>query len=85
MSDQEKNELLKELDIALDDIRPHLQVDGGNIEVVDVTEDLTVMVKWLGNCQTCSMSLMTMRAGVEQAIKMRLPQIESIEAINGVA
>ncbi|MGB4839869.1 MAG: NifU family protein [Saprospiraceae bacterium] len=68
---------------ALDDIRPHLAVDGGNIELVEVTEDFIVRIRWMGNCEHCSMSGMTMRAGVEQAIKSRLPEIKSVEAING--
>jgi Fe-S cluster biogenesis protein NfuA len=68
---------------ALDEIRPHLAVDGGNIELVEVTEDMTVRIKWMGNCEHCSMSAMTMRAGVEQAIKSRIPEVKSVEAING--
>ena len=80
----EKQELLEAVDKALNDIRPHLAVDGGNIEVVEVTDDFTVKVKWLGNCQTCSMSAMTMRAGVEQTIKQKVPSINKIVAVNGI-
>lgn len=80
----EKEILLEKIDRALDDIRPHLAVDGGNIEVLDVTDDLNVMIKWMGNCEFCSMSAMTMRAGVEQAIKSKLPQVKSVEATNGI-
>lgn len=67
---------------ALDEIRPHLAVDGGNIEVVEVTDDLIVKVKWLGNCAFCSMSEMTMRAGIEQAIKSKLPEVKEVVAVN---
>ena len=84
MSDAEKSELIEGIDKALDTIRPHLAVDGGNIEIVELTEDMRVKVKWLGNCQNCSMSAMTMRAGVEQAIKSQYPEIHSVEAINGL-
>ena len=80
----EKESLLKRVDAALDDIRPHLKVDGGNIEIVDITDDLEVHIKWLGNCEYCSMSAMTMKAGVEQAIKQKLPEIKGIIAINGM-
>jgi Fe-S cluster biogenesis protein NfuA len=80
----EKELLLEKIDRALDDIRPHLAVDGGNIEVLDVTDDLNVKIKWMGNCEFCSMSAMTMRAGVEQAIKSKLPQVKSVEATNGI-
>jgi len=84
MSDNEKKEWISRVDRALEDIRPHLAVDGGNIEVMDVTDELLVEVKWLGNCEMCSMSTMTMNAGVEQAIKSRLPEITGIVALNGV-
>lgn len=84
MSLEEKNELIKRVDKALDTVRPHLQVDGGNVEVVDVTDELKVLVKWIGTCQNCSMSAMTMKAGVEQAIKNQVTEITSVEAINGI-
>lgn len=83
MSKQEKQQLLEDIDIALNDVRPHLQVDGGNVEVVDVTDDMTVQIKWLGNCDGCSMSSMTMRAGIERTIKDKIPGIKGVEAING--
>ncbi len=84
MSAQEKKELIDKIDAALEDVRPHLEVDGGNVEVVDVSEDMMVQIRWLGNCESCSMSAMTMRAGIEQAIKSRVPSIQGVEAINGV-
>lgn len=84
MSDQEKTQLIHQIDLALDEIRPHLAVDGGNVSVLDVTEDMVVQVKWLGACESCSMSAMTMKAGVEHTIKSRLPQIHSVEAINTI-
>ena len=84
MSDQEKTLLLHQIELARDDIRPHLAVDGGDVSVVDVTDEMIVRVKWLGACESCSMSIMTMKAGVEQAVKSRLPQIRSVEAVNAV-
>jgi Fe-S cluster biogenesis protein NfuA len=81
---EDKDLLLKRIDAALNDIRPFLQVDGGNVEVVDVTDDMTVQIKWLGMCENCSMSAMTMKAGIEQAIKSRLPEIKSVVALNGM-
>ncbi|MFZ1750401.1 MAG: NifU family protein [Saprospiraceae bacterium] len=83
MTSTQTNEMYDKVNLALDEIRPHLAVDGGNIELVEVTEDNIVKIKWMGNCEHCSMSTMTMRAGVEQAIKSRIPQIQSVEAING--
>ncbi len=82
---EDKSLLLEKINIALNDIRPFLQVDGGNIEVVDVTDDMVVQVKWLGMCESCSMSAMTMKAGIEQAIKSKMPEIRGVVAINGLS
>ena len=79
-----KEELFKKVDIALNTIRPHLAVDGGNVEIVDVTDDYKVKLKWLGACESCSMSAMTMKAGIEHTIKSQVPEITGIEAINGI-
>ena len=84
MSNSRKQEFLKELDASLDAIRPHLAVDGGNIEVVDITEEMIVHIKWIGNCINCSMSAMTMKAGVEQTLKSKHPEIKSVLAVNGI-
>jgi len=85
MSKAEHQALVERVDEALEEIRPHLKVDGGNIEVVEITDDMTVRVKWLGNCEFCSMSAMTMKAGVEQTLKSKIPEIQSIEAVNGIS
>lgn len=84
MSAQEKSELLQKIDQSLNDVRPHLAADGGDVEVVDITEDMTVLVKWKGNCENCFMSIMTMKAGIEQAIKNKVPGILHVEAVNGI-
>lgn len=84
MSAVEKADLIKKVDKALDDIRPHLAVDGGNIEIVDITDDLVLQINWLGNCSSCSMSAMTMRAGVEQTLQGKVPEITGVEAMNGI-
>jgi Fe-S cluster biogenesis protein NfuA len=79
-----KSAFLERINASLDDIRPFLKVDGGNVEVVDVTEDNIVHVRWMGNCETCSMSAMTMKAGIEQAIRTKMPEIKGVIALNGV-
>ena len=79
-----KSDLLARVNDSLDDIRPFLKVDGGNVEVVDVTDDNIVHVRWMGNCETCSMSAMTMKAGIEQAIRNKMPEIRGVIAVNGV-
>jgi len=83
MSVEEKNDLLKKVDRALEDLRPHLAVDGGNIEVVDITEERVAMIKWLGNCEACSMSAMTLRAGVEETLRSKVPEITGVKPVNG--
>jgi len=79
----DQSDLISRIDAALDTVRPHLAVDGGNIEVVKV-EGECLHVKWLGACSNCSMSIMTMRAGVEDAVMKRVPEIKSIKAVNGI-
>lgn len=84
MSSEEKKAISEKIELALEEVRPHLKVDGGDVELVDVTDDLVVKVKWLGNCQLCSMSTMTMKAGIEQAVKQKIPNITAVEAVNGI-
>ena len=82
MTATEKQDWITRVDTALEDVRPHLAIDGGNIEVVDVSDGKIVSVKWLGACNGCSMTAMTMKAGVEQAIQRRLPEINGVVAVN---
>lgn len=84
MTAVEKKELIERIDEALEDVRPHLAVDGGDVEVIDVTDKHVVRIKWLGACESCSMSAMTMRAGIEQTIMGKVPGISGVEAVNGV-
>ena len=77
-----KSDLFQRVEASLDSIRPHLEADGGNVEVVEITEDHTVQIKWMGNCVGCRMSFMTMKAGVEQAIKTAVPSIKEVVAVN---
>jgi len=80
----DKDKLIDRITKALDSIRPHLEADGGDIEVVDVTDDMRVQVKWVGNCETCNMSAMTMKAGIESTIKSAIPEIVGVDALNGL-
>lgn len=74
-------ELFDKVNSSLETIRPYLEADGGNITLVEVTEDLTARVALHGACSTCSMSAMTMKAGVEGAIRAAVPEIRHVEAI----
>lgn len=75
-------ELIEKIEASLDQIRPYLEADGGNVALMEVTEDMVVKLKLLGACGSCPMSIMTLKAGVEQALKRAVPEITSVEAIN---
>lgn len=66
---------------ALEEIRPALQADGGNIELVDVTSDGIVKVRLSGACGCCPMSTYTLKLGVEQKLKEAVPQIKKVEQV----
>ena len=75
-------ELLTKVESALNQIRPYLEADGGNVEVLEVTDDNILKLKLLGSCGSCPMSIMTLKAGIEQAVKREVPEIAAVEAIN---
>jgi Fe-S cluster biogenesis protein NfuA len=66
---------------VLNDIRPQLQADGGDIELVDVTDDGIVKVRLVGACAGCPGAQMTLEMGVERAVKARVPDIKAVEAV----
>jgi len=75
-------DILSRIEASLDDIRPYLIADGGNIKVLEITEDKTLRLEFMGNCGSCPMSTMTFKAGVEEAVKRLVPEIKNIEVIN---
>ncbi|MFN3908676.1 MAG: NifU family protein [Flavobacterium sp.] len=75
----EPQEILAQIEKALDEIRPFLQSDGGNITLLDVVDGKHVKVRLEGACSGCSVNQMTLKAGVETTIKKYLPQIETVE------
>jgi Fe-S cluster biogenesis protein NfuA len=76
------HELLPKVEEALGSIRPYMEADGGNVRVIDISEDFVVSIELLGTCGTCPMSAMTLKAGVEQAILSAVPQIRKVVAVN---
>lgn len=78
----DKIELAKKINISLEQLRPFLIADGGDMELIEITDDGIAKVKLLGACSDCSMSLMTLKAGLEEAVKKVAPEIISVEAIN---
>jgi Fe-S cluster biogenesis protein NfuA len=80
----DKQHLLARIEEALSTVRPHLRIDGGDVELVDVTDDMHVKIRWTGMCESCSMSAMTLRAGISEAIRGKIPEIVGVEAVNGL-
>jgi Fe-S cluster biogenesis protein NfuA len=78
--EEQKSELYREVETALNEIRPYLQADGGDIELIDVS-DYVVKVRLQGSCYGCPMSLQTLKGGVEVAIKRAVPQIIEVIAV----
>lgn len=76
------NELKNKVEDALQTMRPFLEADGGDMELVDITKDMVVHVRLLGSCKSCGMSEMTLKAGVEEAVKRSVPEIVAVEAVN---
>ncbi len=66
---------------ALEKIRPSLQADGGDMELVDVSEDGIVKVKLTGACRGCPMSQMTLKMGIEKALKQAIPEIKEVQSV----
>lgn len=78
----DQSALILRIEKALDDIRPYLQTDGGNVKVLGVDDNNVVMLELLGSCGHCPMSVMTMKAGIEETIKRQVPEITDVRAVN---
>ncbi len=77
-----KEEITKKINASIELVRPYLQNDGGDISLVEVTDDLVVKVKLLGACGSCPYSLLTLKNGVEQALRRDVPDIKEVVAVN---
>lgn len=75
-------DIREKIEIALNGMRPFLQADGGDVELVEVTDDMEVHLRLIGNCSSCSMSSMTMKAGIENGIRNALPEIKRVIAVS---
>ncbi|NVK65814.1 MAG: NifU family protein [Flavobacteriales bacterium] len=67
---------------AMEQLRPFLHADGGDMELVEVTDDAVVVVRLLGACSDCSMSMMTLKAGLEEAVKKVAPEVKEVRALD---
>ncbi len=80
----DRQQMLDRIEDALSTVRPHLRVDGGDVEFVELTDDMHVKIRWKGMCESCTMSAMTLRAGIQETIRSKIPEIVGVEAINGL-
>lgn len=78
----QSKDIYDKVESSLDSIRPYLNADGGDIRIVEITDEMVVKVKLLGACESCPMSFMTMKAGVEESIRSAIPEIKSIETVS---
>ncbi|MBX7203413.1 MAG: NifU family protein [Bacteroidia bacterium] len=82
MDSSEKAKLIERVEQAIDTIRPYLEQDGGDITVEDIGEDFMLKVRLHGACSSCSMSMMTLQAGVAEAVRHAVPEISGVVAVN---
>lgn len=75
------SDIFQKVEQALEQIRPYLEADGGNVVLEQITEDGTALVRLTGACHSCSMSMMTLKAGIEETIKRSVPGIRRVKAI----
>jgi len=74
-------EITGRINLAIDEVRPYLRTDGGDVELIEITPDMTVKVKLKGACDGCPFSEMTLRAGIEQAIRNKVPELKELIAV----
>ncbi len=74
--------LLKRVNTKLEEIRPYLIADGGDVTVEEITDDMTIKVRLIGACGTCPFSVHTLKAGVEMALRQEIPELKEVIAVN---
>jgi len=76
------DQLIEKIERSLDSMRPYLATDGGNVRVLDISDDKVVRLELLGSCGSCPMSAMTFKGGLEEAVLRAVPEITRVEAVN---
>ena len=76
-----QGELVFRIEETLSQLRPYLEADNGNVTFIKVTEDMIVHLRLEGACSSCSMSMMTLKAGIEQSLLKAIPELKGVEAI----
>jgi Fe-S cluster biogenesis protein NfuA len=77
----ERAEKLEKIEEAIEQLRPFLHSDGGDMEFVELTEDDTVKVRFVGSCSECSMSSMTLKAGLVDVLKAAIPELKGVQTV----
>jgi len=77
-----KKEIEEKVLSSLEQLRPFLKADGGDMELIEIRDDATVVVRLLGACSDCSMSMMTLKAGLEESVKKVAPEVKAVIAVN---
>ena len=80
--EQDKQTIVKNVEEALDSIRPYLNADGGDITLIEVTDEYVVKVRLEGSCQGCPLSMQTLKGGVEMVVKKSVPQITEVISVD---
>ncbi len=73
--------LSQRVQTALDSVRPYLIADGGDVELVEITKEMVVKLRMIGNCSSCDISHITMKAGLEEGILRAVPEIKSVVSV----
>jgi len=81
MDNKRREEIIAKITSAINEVRPYLNADGGEVELMDLTDDLVVKVKLTGACGGCPFSMMTLRTGIEQAIRKKFPEMKDLVAV----
>ena len=76
--------ILSKIEVALDEIRPFLEADGGDINFIELTDNWVVKVKLVGACSSCNISMMTLKNGVEMAVKRAVPEVKEVIEISSL-
>ena len=76
--------ILSKIEVALEEIRPFLEADGGDINFIELTDNWVVKVKLVGACSSCSISMMTLKNGVEMAVKRAVPEVKEVIEISSL-
>ena len=76
--------ILSKIEVALEEIRPFLEADGGDINFIELTDEWVVKVKLIGACSSCNISMMTLKNGVEMAVKRAVPKVKEVLEISSL-